>query len=141
MTSPKRPKLVTALSLGVLILATLQLARFALSLSLPPLPLSIPPIYLTLTGGLWGLGSLVAVWGLFTGRPWAPGYTRWGMAAYTLWYWVDRLLFVQSAYARETIPASIGITIILLAAGYGTLHISKVREYYGEEKDEQRSQT
>lgn len=133
MTSPERPKLVTALCLGVLILAMLQLARFFLSLSLPPLPLSVPPIYLTLTGALWGLGALWIAWGLFNGRKWAPQVARWGIAAYTLWYWADRLLLVRTDYSRRTIPASLAITIVLLVASYWILQSPRARRYYREE--------
>lgn len=134
MTSRRRPKLVTALSLGVLILAMLQLARFGLSLSLPPLPLTIPPIYLTLTGAIWGVGGLAAAWALFTGRKWAPGFARWGLLAYAMWYWTDRLLLVRTDYARQTMPASIVMTIVLLVAGIWTLQVPNVKGYYREEK-------
>lgn len=133
MTSHRRPKLVTALSLGVLTLAMLQLARFGLSLSLPSLPLSVPPIYLTLTGAIWGSGALVGAWALYTGRSWAPSFARWGFIAYALWYWADRLLLVRSDYARQTIPASIAISVVLLIVGFWVLQVPKVRRYYREE--------
>lgn len=134
LKSRNRPKLVTALALGVLILAMLQLARFGLSLALPPLPLTVPPIYLTLTGAVWGLGALAAAWALFTGQKWAPGYVRWGFIAYTIWYWADRLLLVRTDYARQTILASIVITIVLLVAGFWVLQVPKVERYYREEQ-------
>jgi hypothetical protein len=111
----------------------LQLARFGLSLSLPPLPLTVPPLYLTLTGALWGVGALAAAWGLFSGRRWAPTFSRWGFAAYALWYWADRLLLVRSDYSNQSLPASLAITVLLLVVGYWVLQVPKVQRYYREE--------
>jgi uncharacterized membrane protein (DUF2068 family) len=54
--------------------------------------LSIPPFYLAATGLFWGILGLVAAWGLWRGRRWAPSLTIVAALAYTLYFWLDRLL-------------------------------------------------
>lgn len=132
MRSERRPKLVTTLALGVLTLASLQLIRFGLGLTLPELPLSIPAWYISFTGAAWGFGSLFVAYGLFTGKTWAPAAARWGAVAMAVWYWVDRLLFARSDYAWRSIPASAGLTVVGLIAVWWILRIPHVRTYYGE---------
>lgn len=132
MPSRQRPKLVTLISLGVLILATIQLARFALGLALPSLPLTVPPVYIPLTGLAWGLGAAVLAFALFFGRPWAPGAARWGVLAYAIWFWADRLLLVSSDYGRMSRPASLGLTVFFLLALWWTLRRPSVRNYFRE---------
>ncbi len=132
MPSRDRPKLVTLTSLGVLTLATIHLARFALGLALPELPLTVPPLYIPLTGLLWGVGAALTAGALFFARPWAPEAARWGSLAYTLWFWADRLLLVRSDYGRISRPASLALTLVLLVALWWILRRPDVRTYYRE---------
>lgn len=128
----RRPKIVTLATLGVLTLATLHLARFALAMALPDLPLTVPTIYIPLTGALWAIGGAAVAIGLFSGRRWAPAAARWGGLAYALWFWADRLLLVETDYARRTRPASLALTVLGLAGLWWILHRPKVRNYFRE---------
>jgi hypothetical protein len=109
-----RPAPVTWLGCGGLTLAAVFLLRLALGLSLPDLPLTIPRAYLPVTGAVWGgLGLLVGV-GLLLGRRWAHRGAAFLAAAFTLWYWLDRLFLVQTDYAARTWPAAALASAILL---------------------------
>lgn len=128
----KRPKIVTLVTLGVLTLATLHLARFALGVSLPDLPLTVPAFYIPFTGALWGAGALLVGVALFSGRRWAPAAARWGGLAYALWFWTDRLLLVETDYARRTRPASLALTAVALVGLWWILRWPQVRTYFRE---------
>lgn len=49
-------------------------------------------LYLALTGALWTGSASAAAYGLLRGRPWARPAACGCILAYTLWYWLDRLL-------------------------------------------------
>ncbi len=129
----RRPRLVTWLSLGVLIFSAIHLIRMALGLRLPPdLPLTVPPAYIALNGGLWGLAGLAATYGLWRGRDWAIHLTRWGGLLYTVWYWLDRSLLARSDYARLTWPLGAVLTAFALGALLWALSRAHVRRYFRE---------
>jgi hypothetical protein len=132
LSSSRRPKLVTLLSFGVLILATIHFVRFGLAFRLPALPLTVPGWYIPLTGAAWGITGLVTSIGLFSGQRWAIGATLGWSVAYTIWYWADRLLFVQGDYARRTQPASLALTVLGLGAVWLILRRQSVRYYFRE---------
>jgi len=129
---PHRPRLVTWLGLGVLTLAVIYLWRLILGLNLPPLPFTVPTWYIPLTGGLWGIVALVDAAALFRGAPWAPGMTRIGTATYLVWYWLDRVLLVQSEYHRSTWPLALAISLSALVAVTWTLNHPTVRNHFEE---------
>jgi hypothetical protein len=87
--------------------------RAILSLSLPDLPLTIPIWYLRLNGLTWGIVFLVAAYGFFRGLNWAPHFIRWGGLAFLLWYWIDRLLLMQTDYALHSWPLAAGASIFI----------------------------
>jgi hypothetical protein len=134
LRSSRRPGLVTWLCLGGLILAAAYLLRFAGGLSIPDLPLSVPRWYPSVTGAIWGLGFLASVLGLWTGQRWAPALARGAGLLYVLWYWIDRLAFVRSDYARHSLPFSAGATALCLAGLLWTLSRQPVRDFYQETK-------
>ncbi|MGH2607278.1 MAG: hypothetical protein ACRDG5_11870 [Anaerolineales bacterium] len=128
----RRPPFVTWLTVGVLTLAAVYLTRLGASLSAPVLPLTVPPIYLSLTGGLWGGVGLVAAFGLWTGRPWAPAWTRWTAVALAVWFWADRLLWAQSEFARLTRPLAAAMTALILAVVWWGLARPGIRHFFQE---------
>lgn len=132
MTSKRRPKLVTLLSLGVLTLATIHWVRFALAFQLPALPLTVPNWYIPFTGAVWGATGLGIAIALFTGRKWAIAATFGWSVIYALWYWADRLLFVRGDYAQRTQPASLALTILGIGAVGLILRRRSVRQYFRE---------
>src|SRR5512143_1822720 len=50
------------------------------------------PIYIGLSGTVWVMTGLFVVWSLWQQKPWTRGLIVAGAAAYTVWYWLDRLL-------------------------------------------------
>jgi hypothetical protein len=111
-------KCVIILSLLVLVLGLLNLARSALTLRyhtrLPNLPLTVPLTYLAATAGFWGLIFIVCAVGLTRFRRWG----RWGtLAAVTLYEihsWINHLLFDANDYAFQTRPRDLALTALLL---------------------------
>lgn len=132
MRSDARPKLVTSLALGVLILSAASWTRFFLALSLPDLPLSVPVWYLAVVGVLWGTGGLVASVGLLIGRHWAPMLIKWGGGVYVIWLGFDRILFARSVYAARTRPFEFVASLALLGFAWWILHRPASREYFRE---------
>ena len=92
---PKRPFGVTLLAWAVIILAVLNLIRMEQTLVqwqfLAGL-LPVSPVYLALSGLVWGLAGLPLAWGIWRGKSWAPAWTVAGILAYSLYFWLDRLL-------------------------------------------------
>jgi len=132
LRSRRRPVIVTLLSLGVLILATLYLIRLAASLRSPSLPFTIPTWYLPLTGAVWGVGGLLLASGLFVGHGWAPTVARWGGLAFLGWYWADRLLLGRSDYSAVTRPAGAVLSLTAVMILLLGLNREGAREYFGE---------
>jgi hypothetical protein len=85
----------------VLIFAIAHLAALIVIGGLQQVDLSVPPAYLYGRTVLWSAGGLISALGLFTGRRWAPAYTKWLAVVYTLWYWVDRLTLAASSQALQ----------------------------------------
>ena len=133
MPSKKRPRIVTWLAVGVLILAALQFARLALGLGLPALPLSIPRWYIPLLSAVWGLSAALAAYGLLRGHSWAYTLTCWGSVALAAWYWLDRLWLVRSDYARRTWPIGLVFTLIALGAVFWALSRPVTRKFFRED--------
>ncbi len=137
-----RPLSVTLLSLGVFILACTNLLRaieaFSHWGSLAGLP-GISPLYLALTGLLWvitGFPVALALWMGMRSSGWAA---RLFALAYTLYFWIDRLLVARSALSPDrepSLPFSIVLNLILLVFVLGVLSRRKVRLFIGELHDQ-----
>jgi hypothetical protein len=114
LKSNSRPRIVTWLASGVLILSILFIVRFFLSFQIPDLPLTTPQWYFSLTGFAWGLFGLILSYGLFQTFPWAFHTFFWGSLSFMVWYWIDRLLFARSDYSQVSWPASAILTVLSL---------------------------
>jgi hypothetical protein len=114
LRSNSRPRIVTWLALGVLILSILFIVRLFLSFQIPDLPLTIPQWYISLTGFIWGLCGLILSYGLFRVLPWALHMLSWGSLSFLVWYWIDRLLFTRSDYSQVSWPASAILSVLSL---------------------------
>jgi hypothetical protein len=130
-----RPTSVTILTGLVLIIAVINLVRFAHSLLqwnfLREL-LPVPPLYLAATGLIWGGLGLVLVYGLLRGMTWAPLFTRLVFPAYFLVFWLDRL-FLASPLSREAnLMFAVAGTIVILIWVFWTLSRRNVKLYFGE---------
>jgi hypothetical protein len=100
--------------------------------SLPDLPYTVAPIYLLIRNALWGAWSILAAFGAFFGRSWAPRLILWGGSAFVIWYWVDRLFLAQSDYSRANWPISAIITVLAIASVAWILSRQIVRTYFQE---------
>ncbi len=141
----KRPLSVTILTLGVLIIAVINLTRFILSLREWGFLASrsgVSPLYLAFSGLVWCLAGAFLIWGLWAARPWAPRLMQAGGLTYALYYWLD-LLFLQDhpvtgvgGVLKMVLPTnwqfSALVTIICLAYMAWTLSRSKVKAYFGQ---------
>lgn len=76
----------------------------------------------------------MSVAGLWTGRGWAPALARSAGLLFVVWYWIDRLAFVRSDYAWQSIPFSAGATALCLAGLFWTLRQRSTREFFQEIK-------
>lgn len=128
----RRPTLVTWLSVGVLILAAVQLVRFLAVLQLPDLDYVVPTWYFGVRNGIWCLITFGIGIGLLSGKPWVPKLIRAGALLLLVWYWMDRLLLVQSSFLRENflLPALISLGGIILL--FWILAKPQVRESFEE---------
>ena len=135
----KRPRSVTWLALGVLSLSVLHAIRFGLSLVnwefLGAQALSVPPLYLALTGFGWAFSALIVALGLWFGSPWAGRASVAGAFAFTLYYWVDRLLFGRSDVGESNIPFALGVNMFLVSMTVWITLRAMRRNYFGEVHD------
>jgi hypothetical protein len=139
-----RPGSVTLLSLGVLIIAVINLTRLVLSIKywsfLSSWP-GVPPLYMALTGLIWTLAGFPLLWGLWRAKPWAPRLMRAVMLTYALYYWMDHIFLVghpvsgadgaKRALLPVNWPFAAGVTVVLLAFTAWTLGRPKVKAYFG----------
>ena len=72
------------------------------------------PLYLAIYGMVIGLFGVVAAVSLWLGQPWAPRFAWTGVLTAAAWYWLDRLLFTQSASSWTNWPFSAGMTVACL---------------------------
>ncbi|MGD2253864.1 MAG: hypothetical protein PVF70_13195, partial [Anaerolineales bacterium] len=130
MRSRRRPWWIICVSLGLLAFSSLFLLRLAEALQTIPLPSVVPPWYFPLTGAIWGLGSLAAAVGLFLGWAWARPATLWGAGAFGLWYWADRLLLVQTDYAKRSWPSAAVLTLFFMTGLLWILNLPASRRFF-----------
>jgi len=128
-----RPWSVTLLALAVLSIATLNLLRcwqaFAQRHFLSEL-LSISPMYLALSGLFWGLMGLPLFWSLWKGKNWAPRLALSASVAYSLYYWVDRLL-LKMGVTYGNIPFTLIANLAILGLIYWILSRKKAITFFG----------
>jgi len=142
--SNKRPRSVTLLALGVLIITVINLARLALSIRywgfLSYLS-GVSPFYLAITGLIWTVSGVFLLWGLWRAKIWAPRLMQAAGLTYALYYWLD-LIFLKdhpmsgaSGAIQVLLPInwqfSAGMTVVCLAYIVWTLGGAKVKAYFG----------
>jgi hypothetical protein len=103
-------------------------------LRLPDLPFSVPRGYLVIRNALWGLVCMIGAAALFSGRAWAPRLVRLFALGLTIWYWVDRLIWSETLFDRQTRPISALLTLLILGLLFGILNRPSVRAYFGENR-------
>lgn len=136
----KRPKSVTLLAIGVLILAGYYIVRTVLAASqwefLSILfTESLIPHYLVLTGLIWGIAGLILGWSLFTGRHWASRLFKILALVFAGYWWLDNLFLAADPAVRGSIPFRLVATIALLALAFWILSRSGAKSFFGELND------
>ncbi len=121
----KRPRSVTLLGFGVLIIAAFSWIRAAQAYLqwafIADLQLSVPPVYILVTGLLFGAAGLPIFWGLWRGYRWG----QWGALVFGLlfagFYWYDRLRLAVSGIRSTNAVFAGGATLLLLGILYWIL--------------------
>lgn len=132
-----RPWSVTMLAIGVLIFSGFHLLRFMWALELWDFLiglLPIHPLYLALSGLVWSLIGLIMTWGLWRGHRWAPLTTFLAVLAYSMYYWLDRLILSPSG-GGSNLPFAIAANLVLLIVVGWILYRRKSKAYFGEMND------
>jgi hypothetical protein len=110
--------LLIVLVLGLLFFSLTGWLRLYLSIQdwqlLANLALFPGPLYLAVYGAVVGLFGAAAALSLWLRRPWAPRAVQIGTLAAAAGYWLDRLLFTQSASSWTNWPFSAGLTVVSL---------------------------
>ena len=133
LSTPKRPAGVTLLSLGVLIIAILNLVRLLSAIRFWVFLQAILPfsgLYLVGTGLIWAGFGLPLFWGLWHGHPWAPGFTRIATGAYLIYYWLDRLLLTNHPGREANLPFALGASLVGLVSIYWILSRPKAKVFF-----------
>ena len=141
----RRPFNVTLLTLGVITISVLNLARFGLALrywEYVDQRTPVSPWYLALSGLVWGLAGLPLAWGLLRRQAWGPNLMQAMALTYATYYWLDQV-FLQDhpmagaeGGARLLLPGNwtfeAGLTVVLLAFTVWTLNRRTTKAYFGE---------
>jgi uncharacterized membrane protein (DUF2068 family) len=118
--------------LGVLMISGIHLLRFIQTIRqwefLGEL-LSISPLYLAATGLFWGGVGLILAWGLWRGRRWAPVLTLSAALAYSLYYWLDRLL-LSGERPGTNWPFATAANVVLLFLSTWILTHRRARAFF-----------
>jgi hypothetical protein len=131
---PTRPKSVTILSAGVLIIAGLALLRLVAAIQTWAFLANLPgysPLYIAISGGLWSIGGSLLFWGLWRGKGWAPRAARLGLPIYAGYYWFDRLV-MSSEQVLTNAAFALAVTILGLLFCYWALSRPGSTLYFGD---------
>jgi hypothetical protein len=135
LVSPPRPLSVTFLALGVLTIAGLNLIRFYQSIQLWGFLSEFPtvsPLYIAASGLVWGVAGLALAWGLWRGYAPARRLTLIFVAAYTLYYWIDRL-WVGKPGLSANLAFSAGLNLVLILLTVWILTRPRARTFFRSE--------
>lgn len=143
---PARPLSVTLLAFLVLSIAGSNLTRTVLAAQQWKFIQSWPgvsPLYILLSGLVWTLAGLTALWGLWRGLHWGARLTQALALTYALYYWLDNILRVDHPFSlasgslRLLLPLNwkfaVGVTVILLTATAWILNRRAARAFFGDE--------
>jgi hypothetical protein len=69
------------------------------------------PLYIGISGAIWSVVGLVLVWAILWAKKWTPRLLVGSAAAYTLWYWIDRLVLQTQ---RDNWPFTLAVNLLIL---------------------------
>jgi hypothetical protein len=128
--SKTRPILVTWLSVGVLILAAVQLIRFLAVLRIPDLGYVVPTWYLAFRNGVWFVLMVAIGLGLSSGRRRLLNWIKLVTLLLFLWYWMDRLFLVESSIIRDNFALPALFSVVGISLFFWSLSRPKVRDFF-----------
>jgi len=130
---PPRPKRVTLLAVGVLIITSLHLLRLIEAIRqwqfLSDLP-DVSPLYLALTGLIWASTGLLLFWGLWRGHARAARFAPGFLLVFALYYWLDRIVIANRSVSLTNWPVTAALTIVGLAYTFWALRARASRDYF-----------
>lgn len=91
------------------------------------------PVYIAISGAVWVVVGLSTLWALWRAKAWAPRLLVGASAAYTLWYWTDRLVLQNG---RDNWPFTLTVNLLLLVHLYFTTHSNYLQREAYERKSE-----
>ena len=131
---PGRSFLLIVLVLGFLFFSLTGWLRLYLAVNdwqlLRSLGIFPGPLYLAIYGTIAGLFGAAAAVNLWLRQPWAPGVARFGTLVAAAWYWLDRLLFTQSASSWTNWPFSVGLTVVCLLFVFLVLTLAEQEKFF-----------
>ncbi len=68
------------------------------------------PLYIGISGAIWSAVGLVLVWAILWAKKWTPRLLAGAAAAYTLWYWIDRLVLQTQ---RDNWPFTLAVNLLI----------------------------
>jgi hypothetical protein len=139
-----RPRSVSILAFGVLIITIFNLTRLILSIAYWNFLVSwpgVPSLYIMMSGLIWTLACSILLWGLWRAKNWAPRLMKAELLTYVLYYWLDHVFLVGHPATgvvgarRALLPVNwrfaAGMTVICMVYTMWTLSRPKVKAYFG----------
>jgi hypothetical protein len=133
-----RPFSVTVIAVVVLYVAATNLLRAIqsfLNWNVLAELLSFSPAYLTISGLAWSISGAWLVWGLWRGRAWARRFSVVFFLAYSIYFWIDRLLLPGSSIRNNNWIFQVCLQILVFLILIWIMSRKRTRRYFGEPYD------
>ena len=72
------------------------------------------PLYIAISGAVWLITGLLLAWGFWLGKAWGWAAVLAGTAAYTAWYWFDRLVLQQPHANWPFVLVANGVFLLII---------------------------
>lgn len=136
----RRPRSVTFLAVGVLIISVLFWMRFTQAIQLRDFIQSLNPgvsvRYLAATGLVFGATGLLAAGGLWLGKAWSANLA-WGFfTALAAWYWLDKIFLVSAETVQGNWPFALSLTALLLVLVRWALTSRSATEFFAKPREQ-----
>ena len=130
---PKRPFLVLLMCLvfaGLVVFGWIRVQQAAQNWSLEALLLGQSmPVYSVISGAAWGLAGAFPAAGLWMRLKWAVPAAWTAALFYTITFWLEKVLVLQSPTKLTNWPFDAGVTVIWLGLVALALHLKSSREF------------
>lgn len=115
----KRPFSVTLTGWVVLILTSWNAIRLWTSIAwndvLTEFSVRVAPTVSAVIAAIWVVGGVVLLWSMWRKKDWSAKFLLGMAAAYTVWYWSERLILQNP---RANVPFAVILNLILLVFIY-----------------------